>query len=452
MNETRELSRFVVQTHFEDLPNEVVEAARIYILDNLACGLVGASTQWAQIVGDFLRASTHGPCTIFGRDWTLSASGAALLNGVSIGGFEVDHPYSPGSCHPSGAVFPALMAATELEDMDGEAFLASVALSYEALCRVGQAATRAVAEERGFHGPGTNGPIGAAFGVGRALRFSEETMVHAIGIAVDHGAGLLEFAKEGAMTKRLHLGRGAQLGLESALLAQAGITGPSTGLEGPSGFLNVYSPSPKIERLVEDLGQRYHMLEVTLKEFPCHITCHPAVAAVSRFRAAEDFSPADVERVHIVSRHRMLEPRHLDGAPTTMMGAQYSLPFSVAMALCKDDARDPGYWTEDALKDAEITRIAGLFTSEEAEATQPGALGDIHLRIAGRDLTLAATDWKGSTEDPCTFDDVVKRFHTYAQGVIADSTIDEVVERVHHLESETSVSSLVCLMRTASPA
>src|SRR5690606_1705517 len=148
--------------------------------------------------------------------------------------------------------------------------LAAVALGYEALCRVGAAATRAVEDERGFHGPGTNAPFGGAFGAGRALGLSADQMLHAAGIAASHGAGILEFAREGAMTKRLHIGRGSQLGLESALLAQHGFTGPTTGIEGDHGFLRVYSPSPQPERLLEDLGERWLLFDMSLKSYPCH--------------------------------------------------------------------------------------------------------------------------------------------------------------------------------------
>src|SRR5262245_25876685 len=107
-------------------------------------------------------------------------SQAALINGTAVGGFETDHPFTQGNCHPSGAVFAAVLAAPEARHVDGKRLLTSLAVGYEALCRVGLAATRAVEDERGFHGPGTNAPIGAAFGVGKVLGFSEPTLVNAI--------------------------------------------------------------------------------------------------------------------------------------------------------------------------------------------------------------------------------------------------------------------------------
>src|SRR5439155_1255172 len=80
---------------------------------------------------------------------------------------------------------------------------------------------------RGFHNPGTQGPFGAAVAVGKLYGFDEARLTDALGIAGSSSAGLLEFAWSGGDTKRLHLGRAAQLGLESALPARQGVRGPA---------------------------------------------------------------------------------------------------------------------------------------------------------------------------------------------------------------------------------
>jgi 2-methylcitrate dehydratase PrpD len=154
MNETRQLADWAASLTFDAIPSEVVEAARIYVLDDLASGFVGAKLPWTRIVSDLAFESSTGPCSVFASTRTTSPSAAALINGVAIGGFETDHPFSVGNCHPSGAVFPAVLAGSEVSHVDGRAFLSAIVAGYEALCRIGLAATRAVEDERGFHGPG----------------------------------------------------------------------------------------------------------------------------------------------------------------------------------------------------------------------------------------------------------------------------------------------------------
>src|SRR5207249_8767180 len=123
-----------------------------------------------------------GRCSLFARSWTTSASAAALVNGVMVGGFECDHPFSQGNCHPSVAVFPALLAIAEQEHLDGRTFLTAAVVGYEALCRIGVAATRAVEDERGFHGPGPDAAFGAASGVGKGVGFPSAPLTGALRI------------------------------------------------------------------------------------------------------------------------------------------------------------------------------------------------------------------------------------------------------------------------------
>ncbi len=413
MTETRRLAGFAAGCCYEDLPSSVIEAVRVYILDNLASGLVGSLTPWAEMVSDLAREmAPDGPCSLFHRPWTTSPSYAALVNGTMIGGFETDHAFVRGSCHPSAAVFPAALAIAERDHLDGRSFIAAVAAGYELACRVGAAATRAVEDERGFHGPGTNAPFGGAAGAGRALGLDAEAMVNALGIAGSHAGGLLEFAREGAMTKRLHVGRGAQMGLESALLASKGFTGPSTVLEGEKGFLRVYSPSPRPELLVEGLGERYLLLEMMVKAYACHASFHPVIAGIHRIRAGGGLEAGSVGAVRVVGYPRMIE-RHDQREPTSgVLGAQYSLPFSVAVALYRDIA-DPLVYSEETLRDPVIRKLAAsveLAVDRERFGVPGGPTAEVSLTAGGAEHTFEVSGWKSAPTDPYTFDEMAEKF------------------------------------------
>jgi 2-methylcitrate dehydratase PrpD len=446
MNETRQLAEWVVNTGYDDLPDAVREATRIYILDDLAAGFAGARLSWTGMVSDLVFGSNTGSSSVFGAGKTTSTSGAALVNGVAISGFEVDHSLNPASCHPSGSVFPAVLAVAESNHVDGKAFIAAVATGYEAVCRVGLAATRAVEDERGFHGPGTNAPIGGAFGAGKALGLPAGELANAIGIAVSHSAGLLEFSREGAMTKRLHVGRGSQMGLESAILAHSGITGPSTALEGDWGFLNVYSPDPHPHELLKDLGQRYRLMEITLKAFPCHGSFQALIEALLRFKSEHPGRPESIESVEIVSRNRIMEERFCTRSVSTLMGAQYSMPWSVALTLHRDTA-DPAVWSEDSLRNEQVNALAAAIALREEQPSQASALAEIILTLDGQRHTIVATDWKGAPSNPATFEDVARKFERYSRDVLTGSQTQELIERVRGLEAEADVAQLASMIR-----
>ena len=441
MNETVRLAEWVAGTSFDDLPPDVVACAKLHILDALAAGFAGAPTPWVDMVAGLAHEYSVGTCSVIGRPWTASPSSAALCNGTMIGGFECE------SGHLSASVLPGVLAVAEERHLDGRAFLTAYTLGCEVLRRVEQAGTQAMEDEAGFHGPATTAAFGGAAGAGKAIGLSSQQLAWALGIAGSHGGGLLEFFKEGAMTKRLHLGRGAQMGLESALLASRGFTGPTTVLEGSHGFLKVYSPKPDIGALDRELGKRYTMMGKTAKAYPCLSLFNSVLEGAEKFRLLHDYRPSDVQRVAITAGHRMMEPRFLNRVPETILGAQYSLPWAAALALTRDISA-PSVWRDIDFGDQEIRRIAGEMELREDASRFTGSHAAVELTVVGVEHSFSVTDWKGAATNPYTFEEMADKFRRYTADSIGRNRSDELVQRVSGLEDEQDVASLAALLRS----
>src|SRR4029453_533344 len=245
----------------------LVENCKIAVLDAVGAGFVGSVQPWARRIVSVIQALGGSPdASALHQDWRTAVSRAAFANGVLIGAFECE-PLT-GS-HASGTVLPAALAVCQRERFDGAAFLTALALGFEVSARLARTAV-GLETVRGFHNPGTQGPFGAAAAVGKLYGFDEERLTSAMGIAGSSSAGLLEFAWSGGDTKRLPLGRASQMGLESALLAQQGVRGPATVLEGRYGYFNAFSTPPRIERLLEGLGAEWAMEPPWLKSYATH--------------------------------------------------------------------------------------------------------------------------------------------------------------------------------------
>src|SRR5204863_4996333 len=310
------------------LPRRLVDNLKITILDTLGAAFVGSVQPWAQRILAVAQALGGTPeASVISQSWRTDVSRAAFANGVLIGAFECE-PLT-GS-HASGTVLPAALAICQRERFDGARFLAALALGFEVSARIARTAVGLEAV-RGFHNPGTQGPFGAAAAVGRLYAFDEEHLTSALGIAGSSSAGLLEFAWSGGDTKRLHLGRASQLGLESALLARHGVRGPATVLEGRSGYFNAFSTPPRMERLLEGLGVTWVMEPPWLKSYATHVTHQGVVDAIQTFKREQPLDPKTITRLVIRGAPRMMEERHTARAPEDVLGGQYSLPFTTAV-------------------------------------------------------------------------------------------------------------------------
>lgn len=453
MNETRQLAEFVAKTGYKDLPRDVIEIGKVYTLDAVSSGIVGADLPWCEMVAGVAKeAGCRGESTVFLHPWRTSPAYAALINGTMIGGFETDHAYGPGSTHPSAAAFPAALGLGEKEHIDGKTLLTAMTLAYEVLCRVGDGATRAVEDRAGFHGPGTNAPFGGAAAAGKVLGLDTKQMMNAFGIAGSHGAGLLEFAHEGAMIKRMHMARGCQTGLESALLANKGFTGPSTVLEGKYGFWKVYSPSPKPELAVEGLGQEWRMKRMMVKPYACHGTQMAVVEGLVKFRKESGIDAKAISKVRVVGPTQMVE-KHDDREATTIMGAQYSGPFCAAIALVRDIGNPQIFKSEDVIRDPEVRALAKKveMVADEKRFGFAAISGRTRSEVTvemkdGKRYELEFMGFKGAPDSPLTFEDITDKFRRFTVPIIGEKKAAEIIEKVRNLETIGDINELTRLL------
>src|SRR5438094_1853047 len=168
--ETVRLAEYAAGLRYEDLPDEVVAAAKDAIIDTIAACICGSALPWSRIVIDYAeRTGPGGASRILGRGSAVRAPAAALANGALAHAFELDSLTRPGAgAHPGATVLPPALAIAQERGADGRALIAAFVAGNEVMIRIGRA-TGHTNEARGFHAPGTTGPVGAAIAAGHLL-------------------------------------------------------------------------------------------------------------------------------------------------------------------------------------------------------------------------------------------------------------------------------------------
>lgn len=442
MHETRTLAAFVVHTQFADLPSSVIEEAKIAVLDTLGAACVGSVQPWARMVVELVRELGGTPeASVMNQPWQTDVARAALANGALIGAFECE-PLT-GS-HAYGTVLPAALAVCEREHYDGQMLLTALVLGCEVSARIARTAV-GLESVRGFHNPGTQGPFAAAAAVAKLYGCSTETLTSALGIAGSSSAGLLEFAWSGADTKRLHLGRASQLGLESALLARKGLRGPATVLEGRYGYYNAFSQPPDMRYLLDGLGTHWAMQPPSLKSYATHVTHQGVVHAIQELKQAHAIEPRAITRLAIRGVPRIMEPRHAVRDPETVMGGQYSLPFTAAVALTRD-LTNPLVYNEQAVHDPVVRdlaqRIELMPVEDMAHAGADRFQAEVCIESVGQTYTQSTRPYKGSPQNPFTWDEVCDKFRRFTVEIIPAAQATALIDAVSRLEQVTDMADL----------
>src|SRR5438477_5325834 len=432
-------AEYAAGLRYEDLPTEVIAAAKDAIIDTIAACICGSALPWSRIIIDYAeRTGPGGASRILGRGSAVQAPAAALANGALAHAFELDSLTRPGAgAHPGATVLPpALAIAQQQGGLSGRSLIAAFVAGNEVMIRIGRA-TGHTNEARGFHAPGTTGPFGAAIACGHLLGLDAAGMANALGIAGSLAGGLLEFAKgDGGMVKRLHLGRASEAGVLAATLAAAGFTGPKTVLEGEFGFLRVFCTEFDETELTRGLGRDYVTLSTVLKRYPVHATAHAAVRAVRDLQAEHRFAGGDVEAITVTGNTRMIE-RHAIAEPADLMLAQYSIPFCVALALYRE-ARDPESYDESALADPQIRALTRRVRLVPEKEGGHGAMGST-VAVAFADGRRVEKHVESGWLEPGELPD---KFTRLTRGALGESGAARLFARLQKLEDETSLDWL----------
>ena len=457
MHETRTIAEWAIGLNLSEIPEEVKAHARRFILDNFGCLVAGATLSWSKDYREVITRTRSGNgATVAYYGDRLAPDDAAFLNSAFNHANETDDTHLKSPTHPGGIAVPAALAMAEYAGGDGEKLLLAVIAAYEVQIRLSWACSPYLIY-KGHHPPVGVGPFGAAIAGAVMKKFDLETTINALGIAGSHSAGLIEYTKTGGSVKRIHSAIPTQAGVRAALFAEIGITAPHTILEGEKGFCKVFAGRYDLSRLTDSLGETWHLLDNGLKPYSCCHLIHAAFDALDNIRDETPLRPEDVKAVRVATNSEPILS-HIGSImePDDILGAQFSLPFSVAMRLHNGNRGvqgGNGFWdyTDVDFKDPELLETArkvSVFVAEddsEWSSVDKGAGVEVET-TDGRVLKETVTFSKGLPENPMTQAEVEEKFRYLVDPVMPNGVPQAIVDTVNEVEAVKDINEIVKLL------
>jgi 2-methylcitrate dehydratase PrpD len=429
---------------------------KICILDTLGCGLFGSTLPWSQIVADFTREFAGRPeATVWGRNFKVSASEAALANGTAVHSFELDDLHKTSIVHPGGiALTPALAVAEHKGGCDGKEFLTAVVAGYEVGIRVGISVGTSHLQ-MGFHNTGTIGTFGAGAAAGRILQLDAEKMTQALGIAGTQAAGLMA-AQYSAMVKRMHAGRAAQSGVYGGLLAERGFTGIPNILEAEyGGFCKTMAKASDMSKLTAGLGESFETARVGFKPYAAGGSTHTAHEAVKSIMIKNRLSAEMIDRITIRATTVTYHHTSWEYKPEGITAAQMNMHYVVAVTALEGNIFIEQF-TDQKVGDPRIiafSRKVEVIADPELDKLGPDLRHAVIAEVKtkdGRILQERVDTAKGSAKNPMSTEEVVRKYEILAAKVLPSERIAELKETVFRLERLGNIRELARLLVPAS--
>lgn len=410
MHRTDILADFVSST--TNVPRPIGQAAKRVLLDTVGAAIAGAATRGAaSAMAGALSSWGQGEGRVWFCDRRLALSGASFVNAAYASMLDIDDGHRAAAGHPGAAIVPAVLTVAEAVGANSDRLLTAIALGYEVALRV--SAARDINAIRT-----TDTGRWCGYGVAAAVAWLKglrpDIIAHAMAIA-GHTASsqaATGWTKLGHMVKE-GIPFATAAAISAVDLAQAGYSGPIDLLDDP----DRYDQS----RLTADLGSRWEIEAGYFKIYSACRWAHAPIDAALALKTKHIIRLNDIEEIEVGLFSRALTLLN-KAEPHSIDEAQYSIPFSVALAMVQGaEALLP--MTEDYLADRRVTSLARRIRLRHRPELDPlfpaKTPARVSIRHGGRTDSMEIDAPSGEASNPLSDQELVNKFTALASGRMA---------------------------------
>src|ERR1700674_3074422 len=454
---TKYVSEFIVNTKYEDIPDNVIALGKKTILDGFGLALAGSASTAGPRIRQYIESL--GPCggnsSVIGTKMKVHPRFAALANGISNHADDYDDTGS--ALHVAAPVLPPAFAFCESGNRTGKDLMLGFLVGVEVKNKSGEAASPRH-EREGYHTTGTCGVFGSTAACAKLRGLNAMQTAYALGVAGSESSGVR--ANFGSMSKSFNAGHAADCGTQAADLASLGWTAADDILESPLGFYRAGGGGFNPATIVDRLGKPWMFASAgdLIKRFPCGTIQQQVMDGMVRLIEKNNVKAADVDRVEVggnLSNYETLFRHH----PTSGLEGKFSMEFCMAILLLERKA------TLNQFTDAVVRRpdvqdmirrvryyVGPEFDKRAArgEPLQAVLVEESILKIYMKDgkvLSERTVAAKGSPENPMTFEEVADKFRGNAEFAKWPSQkAESVIQLVKSLENVPDMSRLTAAL------
>lgn len=453
-----QISDFASEIENSSLPPEIVESVKMRVLDTMGIAIAAAPLETSRAVRRWVvNQHASGIVNAIGVESTVPANLAAFVNGALAHSLDYDDTHLPSILHPSATVVPVALAAAQEAGSDGESLIKAIAVGLEVAVRLGMAGYdpeegNSLFFEHGQHATSICGAMGGAVSAAM-LKGNKNQIVHVMGIAASMASGIIESNRTGGTIKRLHCGWAANSAISAAGLAELGITGPPTVLEGRFGFFEAWLHGNFDGSVIVDgLGKNWSIEDIFFKPYPANHFTHAAIDAGAALRE----SGISVDRISKLTLgvpapviRTIGEPIEVKRNPETGYMAQFSGPYAVTVGLLGGGGLGASLadftdeLAHDPLRRALMAKVEVVPTEKCTEIFPhqfPAILtaeltnGEVHTREI---LTN-----RGGPQRPLSFAEIQRKFADNAQSGLKPDQIEQFSESCRTLDTCSDIGDI----------
>ena len=414
------------------------------VLDTVGVILAGSRLpENSSLAHQVAKRSRPATATVFGHPLNAEPMLATLVNATAGVALEMDEGNRFGGGHPSIHVMPGTLAVAEEMGVDGPRFIQAMLVGYEMESRIGGATLA----RPNVHSHGHWGVIGTAVAVAKLKGYDASQVRSLINVASGMSpANTWTPCFEGATIRNAYPGRSGLMGILAVHMFECGFTGVHDGPSDVFGTIlgEIFQP----EVAVNGLGGEYRIQQNYTKFHACCAIAHPPVEAALDIRRQEGFSLEDVDSVEVGMKRYL--PEMVGEYPHNMLGAKFSVPYSVASALVRGNA-DVNVFYPEAIHDERVREMVPkirIYQDAGAVDQPDGPTARAWVRLKdGRTLSSSVGVVPGDRANPLPREAMLSKFRFLTKDILGTRQAEDVIKLAgDHLQDLHDIRELTALL------
>jgi 2-methylcitrate dehydratase len=450
------ISGYIADLDYRDLNDVTRHSAIVRVIDTLGALLGGFFGEPALIAREMAACSPMPTgSTVVGTRVKTTPDMAAFVNGTTARYVELNDVYHwPGSSggHPSDVLMP-IFGVAETTHASGREFITALVAGYEIYLRMSDAVRLSGFDCANFC------CMGSAMGSGKLLKLSGSQLAEALSMAVVPNNALNQ-ARTGHLTmwKAVAAGQSGRAGVFAALLAQAGMAGPTQPFEGDAGWCAHVAGRSISLAPFGGHGTPFKINDTLIKpRASCATTISSILAAEKAGSSIADPDAIESVKVEVYERAKigMATGAH-HWNPDSRETADHSIPYVVAAAII-DHRLGPTSFDEAHRRSPKLRRLLGkinVVSNEEftrAYEHHPVLhCTRVTVRLMSGEVCVGESGGdKGDLSLPKSDAEISDKFRSLAEPVLGERRTDLALRSLWELDTVDDVATLPGLLAFA---
>jgi 2-methylcitrate dehydratase PrpD len=437
-----QLARFVVETRYPEIPEEITNFTKGLVLKTVAGTLAGSITPSGRKISNIIKSrNSRDEAGAIGCGFKTSLWDSTFLNAFLAHASELEDDSFLGGVSWDITVIPLLLPLAEKMRISGKDLMEALVVGLEVHTRTCLFSAEHLGE---VVVPGSVGPAAAG---AKALGLDIEKTSYALGLAMSGPAIALA-----------NLGTDAHF-FESALQSLQGIMAAEMAKEGMSSNPNIETylsnrlGKEKVnpEKMVTDLGKEWLFNNIGIKKYPCCFFTHRQIDLVLELKKQNNVSLNDVEKIEVHASPADEWCNRPD--PKSLGDLQFSFQHLLGAAMLDGDVNFGNI--NDAILADPRYKVARskvqVFIHPDRSPVLVQSPAEVIIKMKdGRKLSGQRLYTIGSRQEPLSINQFRELYSKFTKGILPGDQIDKTAEALLSLEKLNNITDLMDIL-TFSP-